>query len=186
MQRFQKIECGLPSKDFVLQGLDKAPSSVRCGGEGRRVARFRTGSPWQANREAGARLTWRGRNFIEAFAAINHCDLVRATMVDLSARQSLQLLVGGAPTGDPFRFYHFVCEASAGSRMQVGENAVTLRTGDLWRLYGDNLPVIVHGGRKGGIYMELVLARRHAGWDAGLMAEDQNCGGRENNSRAAA
>lgn len=107
-------------------------------------------------------------------------------MIDLQARQCLQSLVGGAPTGDPFRFYHFVCEASAGSRMQVGENAVTLRTGDLWRLYGDNLPAIVHGGRKGGIYMELVLARRHAGWDAGLMAEDQNCRGRENNSRAAA
>ncbi|MFZ4604589.1 MAG: hypothetical protein ACOYM8_19295, partial [Caulobacterales bacterium] len=108
MQQFQKIECGLPSKDFVLQGLDQAPSSVRRGGEGRRVTRFRTGSPWHANRAAGERLTWRGRNLIEAFAAINHCDLVRATMFDLSAGQCLQSLFGGAPTGDPFRFYHFV------------------------------------------------------------------------------
>lgn len=63
---------------------------------------------------------------------------------------------------------------------------MALRTGDFWQLYGGNLPAIIYSGSKGGIHLELVLARRPAGSGAGPMAEDQNRMGRENKCRAAA
>jgi len=186
MQYFQRIESGLPIKDFVLAGGDRGQSAARPVGEGRRISRLPTESPWRANREAGERLTWRGRNFIEAFVEINHCELARATMFDLRAGQGLLSPVAGAPAGEQIEHYHFVCRASDGSRMQVGDTVVELRAGDLWRVYASSLPRTVHGGCQGGVHLELQLSRRDAGWRAGMIAEGQNFWDHENNSGAAA
>ena len=79
-----------------------------------------------------------------------------------------------------------VCVASPGSEMRAGYNWVALRAGDFWRVQGAPLPRIVRGGCEGGLHLEIVLALRYAPPRAGLMAEDENFGGRQNKSSAAA
>jgi len=186
MHYLQQIECGLPTKDLVLAGGPCEQPSVGGVSEGRRRARFKPGSPRRANGDAGQRLTWRGRNFIEAFAAINHCDLVLATMLDLLPGEVHVLPAHGAPSAKRLRYYHLVCGASPGSEMRAGYNWVALRAGDFWRVQGAQLPRIVRGGCEGGLHLEIVLALRFAPPRAGLMAEDENFGGRQNKSSAAA
>lgn len=185
MQHLQQIEWGLPSKDFVPAGVGRGCSPVRRACEGRRMARFKPGSPWHTNREAGERLTWRGRNFIEAFAEINHCDVVRATMFDLLAGHSLHSPFGGALQYEHLEYFHFVCGASEGSLLQVGGSAVALHAGDLWRVHRGDLRAIVHGAREGGRHLVLELVR-HAGGSTGMMADDRNFAECQNKPRAAA
>lgn len=187
MHYLQQIECGLPAEDLVLAGVPCNQQSTGGVSEGRRRARFKPGSPWRANCDAGQRLSWRGRNFIEAFAAINHCDLVLATMFALVPGEIRVLPPHGSPGAQRQRYYHLVCGASPGGEMRLGDNLVALRAGDFWRVQGAQLPRIVRGGCEGGLHLEIVLALRHAPPRAGPMADQGEIfGGRENKSSAAA
>ncbi len=184
MQYLQQIECGLPSTDFVVASPDQKP--LRHIGNGPRQVRLRPNSPWQANRAAGERLTWRGRNFIEGFAAVNHCELVLATVSDLPAGQYQDLIFGGPPAGGLLEHYHFVCDASVGSMMQAGDSVVALRAGDLWRVSNRDARATVRGGCEGGMQLVLVLACRKAGVKTALLPNDRRLCDVQSESEAAA
>lgn len=161
MELLRQIESGLPCKDFAPAGGYRASLSRHGGGARRQKFRARPGSPWEANREAGACLSWRGRNFVEAFAAINRCELVQARMFQLFPGQWLAPKAEETPAVGMLEHYHLVCGASAGSTLQVGATVVNLRAGDLWQIGECGLPTIIHGGCEGGVHLSLFLARRH-------------------------
>jgi hypothetical protein len=187
VQYLEKVEWGLPAKDFV-QGNTGRPrmsaSSADPALSARRQVRFRQDSPWNANRVAGERLTWRGRNFIEAFVEVNDCNLVQATMLDLPAAQCRVATESWQAAEPGVEHYNLVCRASAGSTMGVGDDTVVLQAGDLWRVDSKYLPAIVRGGSEGGANLVLALARRDTRPLA--MAADKFCLHGANNSGAAA
>jgi hypothetical protein len=163
MQYLEQIERGLPAKDFVLQSQEPGRRGARPGAaaySARRQIRLRPDSPWRDNLEAAQSLTWRGRNFIEAFAEVNHCELVRASMIDLAAGQCNAAPDSWAGALSSIEHYHLVCRASEGASIQVGDDAAAIRTGDLWRVDGSVFAPTVCGGNEGGLCLVLALARR--------------------------
>lgn len=189
MQFLELVERELPAKDFMQGDMGRArtpASSADPAPSARRHVRFRQDSPWNANRVAGERLTWRGRNFIEAFVDVNNCDLVQASMLDLPAGRCRAATETWRPAEPGIEHYHLVCRASAGSSIGVGADNVPLQAGDLWRVDVSTLPAIVRGGCEGGINLVLALARRDARTSARPRAMDLNDFHVANNSGAAA
>ena len=163
MQYLEQIERGLPSKDFVLPPAD--PARHRTGiasSPARRQIRLRSDSPWRDNLEAAQSLTWRGRNFIDAFAEVNHCELVQASMIELAPGQCIATPNSWVSVLPSIAHYHLVCRASEGASIQVGDEAAALRTGDLWRVDGSVFSPSVCAGNEGGLYLVLTLAKREA------------------------
>lgn len=151
----ERIESGLPVLAFISETGSNPSISHK-----RRRAPFGPSSPWFASRLAGEKLSWRGRNFVEGFAAVNHCNLVQATMVNLCSGQCQILINDGDPAGTRHEYFHLVCKASAGSSLEVGNSVVALQSGELWRL-DSHLFSIVRGGCEGGMHLVLALARRN-------------------------
>ncbi|MEY2757396.1 MAG: hypothetical protein RIR33_1174 [Pseudomonadota bacterium] len=161
MQYLEQIERGLPSKDFVLPPANPAGSRTGIASSpARRQIRLRPDSPWRDNLEAAQGLTWRGRNFIDAFADVNHYELVQASMIELAPGQCIATPNSWSRVLPSIRHYHLVCRASEGASIEVGDEAVALHTGDLWRVDGSVYPPTVCAGNEGGLYLVLALARR--------------------------
>lgn len=189
MQFLELVERELPAKDFVQGAIGRPRTPASGQGHAlstRRHVRFRQDSPWNANRAAGESLTWRGRNFIEAFVEVNNSELVQAAMLDLPAGRSCAATEAWRPAEPGIEHYHLVCRASAGSSIGVGADSVALHAGDLWRVDGRELPAIVRGGCEGGANLVFALARRDARASALLMSADLNHFHVANNSGAAA
>lgn len=74
------VESDLPAASFVVD-RDVGPKQVH------RPLRFGPTSPWKVNRDAGERLSWRGRNFVEAFAELNRAEVLHAVMIDVQPGQ---------------------------------------------------------------------------------------------------
>ena len=163
MQYLEQIERGLPSKDFVLPPANPAHSRTGItSSPARRQIRLRPDSPWRDNLEAAQGLTWRGRNFIDAFVDVNHCELVQASMIELAPGQCIATPNSWGRVLPSIKHYHLVCRASVGASIQVGDEAAALRTGDLWRVDGSIFPPSVCAGNEGVLYLVLALAGREA------------------------
>lgn len=159
MRYFELMESGLPSESFLVQPPVAAlPNTVMP----RRRVRFRVDSPWRNNRKAGEKLTWRGRSFVEAFAEVNRREIVQATLMDLPAGGGHVAVEGWRPGPTNVERYHFICETSDGAYIRVGEERITPKTGELWRIDDRFHPAIIRGGLAGSVHLVLELTSQHA------------------------
>lgn len=152
---FELMESGLPSESFMVQPPVAAmPGTVIP----RRRVRFRADSPWKSNRKAGEKLTWRGRSFVEAFAEVNRREIVQAALMDMPAGGGHVAVEGWRPSNTRLERYHFICKTSEGAYMRVGEERVTPKVGELWKIDDRANPAIIRGGLSGSVHLVLVLA----------------------------
>ncbi|MEQ1783133.1 MAG: hypothetical protein ABMA14_17385 [Hyphomonadaceae bacterium] len=159
MRYFELMEAGLPSESFLVQPPVAAlPNTVMP----RRRVRFRIDSPWRNNRKAGEKLTWRGRSFVEAFAEVNRRQIVRATLMDLPVGGGHVAVEGWRPGPTNVERYHFICETSEGAYIRVGEERITPKPGELWRIDDRFHPAIIRGGLAGSVHLVLELTPLHA------------------------
>lgn len=165
MQYLEHLEWGLPAGDFVQSIVSRSQTSsahtIPSAAATHRT-RFGQGSPWHANRAAGEALTWRGRNFIEAFASLKNCELAQATMLDLPAGCCFALGGDCIPAQDAVERYHLICRASADASIRVGHDTATPQTGDIWRIDDRIRSALVYGGAEGGAHLVFALRRRDA------------------------
>lgn len=148
----ERMEWDLPARDFVR---DLAPAP-------RRPVHFRPGSPWRNNRAAGERLTWRGRNFIDAFLDTIGCVLIEAAALDLPAGQCCALTETRRSDRRDGQCFHLICKASVDASIQVGADTIAPRAGDLWRVDDRRFPAVVCGGGGGGMHLMLIAERNAA------------------------
>lgn len=148
----ERMEWDLPARDFVR---DQAPTP-------RRPVHFRPGSPWRNNRAAGERLTWRGRNFIDAFLDTIGCVLIEAAALDLPAGQCCALTETRRSDRRDGQCFHLICKASADASIQVGADTIAPRAGELWRVDDRRFPAVVCGGGGGGMHLMLIAERNAA------------------------
>jgi hypothetical protein len=155
LRNFELMESGLPSESFLTRAPVAAlPGTVMP----RRRVRFRADSPWRTNRKAGEKLTWRGRSFVEAFAEVNRREIVQATMMDLPAGGGHVAIEGWRPGNSNLERFHFICHTSEGAYIRIGEERITPKSGELWRIDDRFNPAIVRGGLTGSLHLVLVLA----------------------------
>jgi hypothetical protein len=156
MRYFELMESGLPSESFVVQPPVAAlPNTIIP----RRRVRFRADSPWKSNRKAGEKLTWRGRSFVEAFAEVNRREIAQATLMDLPAGGGHVAVEGWRPCPTSVERYHFICQTSDGAYIRIGEERITPKAGELWRIDDRFHPAIVRGGLAGSVHLVLELAK---------------------------
>lgn len=156
MRYFELMESGLPSESFVVQPPVAAlPNTIIP----RRRVRFRADSPWKSNRKAGEKLTWRGRSFVEAFAEVNRREIAQATLMDLPAGGGHVAVEGWRPGPTSVERYHFICQTSDGAYIRIGEERITPKAGELWRIDDRFHPAIVRGGLAGSVHLVLELAK---------------------------
>lgn len=154
LRYFELMESGLPSESFMVQPPVAAlPNTV----VPRRRVRFRADSPWKNNRKAGEKLTWRGRSFVEAFAEVNRREIVQATLMDLPAGGGHVAVEGWRAGPSNVDRYHFICETSEGAYIRVGEERITPKAGELWRIDDRFHPAIIRGGLAGSVHLVLEL-----------------------------
>lgn len=127
-------------------------------GQPRRRVRFRPNSPWKSNRKVGERLSWRGRSFVEAFADVNHRQILKASLIELQPGQAHVALDSWRPGHTQDERYHFICTSSEGAYMRIGEEHAPLTPGDLWRVDDQFHPVILRAGAAESIHMVLVMS----------------------------
>jgi hypothetical protein len=155
MRYFDLMESGLPSESFLVQTPVAAlPNTIIA----RRRVRFRADSPWGSNRKAGEKLTWRGRSFVEAFAEVNRREIARATLMDLPAGGGHVAVEGWRPGPSNVERYHFICQTSDGAYIRIGEERITPKAGELWRIDDRFHPAIIRGGLSGSVHLVLELA----------------------------
>ena len=158
LRYFELMESGLPSESFMVQPPVAAlPNTV----VPRRRVRFRADSPWKNNRKAGEKLTWRGRSFVEAFAEVNRREIVQATLMDLPAGGGHVAVEGWRAGPSNVDRYHFICETSEGAYIRIGEERITPKAGDLWRIDDRFHPAIIRGGLAGSVHLVLELTLQH-------------------------
>lgn len=158
LRYFELMEAGLPSESFMVRPpIAALPNTVMP----RRRVRFRADSAWKSNRKAGEKLTWRGRSFVEAFAEVNRREIVRATVMDLPAGGGHVAVEGWRPGPSNVERYHFICETSDGAYIRIGEERVTPKVGELWRIDDRFHPAIIRGGLAGSVHLVLELTLQH-------------------------
>ena len=155
MRYFELMESGLPSESFMVQPpIAALPNTVMP----RRRVRFRADSPWKSNRKAGEKLTWRGRSFVEAFAEVNRREIAQAVVMDLPAGGGHVAVEGWRPGPGNVERYHFICQTSDGAYIRIGEERITPKAGELWRIDDRVHPAIIRGGLAGSVHLVLELA----------------------------
>jgi hypothetical protein len=151
MRYFELMESDLPSEQFLLE-----PEANN--GRAKRRIRFRPNSAWSRHKKVGQRLTWRGRSFVEAFAEVNRREIMDASFLDLSVGKGHVALETWRSGQSQFERYHFICQASEGAYMRVGEERVTPCAGELWRIDDRFHPAVLRGGIAGSVHLVLLLA----------------------------
>lgn len=159
MRYFELMEFGLPSESFLVQPpIAALPNTVTP----RRRVRFRADSPWKSNRKAGEKLTWRGRSFVEAFAEVNRREIFQADLINLPAGGGHVAVEGWRPGPSNIDRYHFICETSEGAYIRIGEERITPKPGELWRVDDRFHPAIIRGGLSGSVHLVLELTPQDA------------------------
>jgi hypothetical protein len=158
LRYFELMESGLPPESFLVKAPMAAPPNTVVP---RRRVRFRADSPWKNSRKAGEKLTWRGRSFVEAFAEVNRREIVQATVMELPAGGGHVAVEGWRPGPSNVERYHFICETSDGAYIRIGEERITPKAGELWRIDDRFHPAIIRGGQSGSMHLVLELTLQH-------------------------
>lgn len=152
---FELMEYGLPAERFLAR-------SEIVPGRARQRVRFRPNSPWKLNRHVGERLSWRGRSFVEAFAEVNHREILRAVLIELPQRQAYVALDVWPPGQLDEEHYHFVCQCGEDAYIQIGEENAAVNAGELWRVDDQLQPAVLRAGSGPSLHLVLVLGRERA------------------------
>lgn len=155
MRCFELMEYGLPAERFL-------DCSEIVPGRARRRVRFRPNSPWKLNRHVGERLSWRGRNFVEAFAEVNHREILRAMLIELQQGQACVSRDVWGPGQAGEEYYHFVCRCGEDAYIQIGEENAPVNVGELWRVDDQLQPAVLRAGSGPSLHLVLVLGRERA------------------------
>ena len=149
-RNLELVESGLPAESFVID-RDVGSKQIH------RPLRFRPTSPWNRNRDAGERLSWRGRNFVEAFAELNRCEILRATMIDVQPGQTKVVWDECRRGNLSEHHYHFICQTGEGAHLRVGEGCVPAVIGELWRVDTRFHPIMLRAGVRPSLHLAFAL-----------------------------
>ncbi len=151
-RNLELVESGLPAASFVVD-RDVGSKQIH------RPLRFRPTSPWNRNRDAGERLNWRGRNFVEAFAELNRCEILQATMIDVQPQQTKAVCDEHRRSNLSEHHYLFICQTGEGAHLRVGEGCVPAVIGELWRVNTQFPPVLLRAGAGPSLLLAFALRR---------------------------